>query len=93
MSALAALPPADVDWHEVYLERLARHSDLIVRAVRTGDRRYFGRFIDLALAMEAPSGVDPAVALITVLAAQVDPDVDAEQRLGWIRALTVGGAA
>jgi hypothetical protein len=77
---------------EAYYERLARYSDLVVQAVRTRDPHRIGRLIDHALILPAPPGVDPAVALVTVLAAQVDPAADRATRLGWTDHLD-GGAA
>jgi hypothetical protein len=70
---------------ERYLEELLRRSKLIVEAVRDTGPDELLREIDLALALEQPPGVDPAVALVTVLAAQIDPKATDEQRLGWVR--------
>lgn len=71
---------------ERYLEDLLHRSKLIVGALRDTGPDELLRQIDLALAMEQPPGVDPAVALVTVLAAQIDPDTTDEQRLSWVRA-------
>jgi hypothetical protein len=70
---------------ERYLEDLIHRSKLIVEAVRDTGPDELLRQIDLALAAQQPDGVDPAVALITVLAAQIDPKATDEQRLGWVR--------
>jgi hypothetical protein len=77
---------------ERYLEDLIHRSKLIVAAVRDDGPDELLRQIDLALAMQQPPGVDPAVALVTVLAAQIDPDTTDEQRLGWVRAFDRGAA-
>jgi hypothetical protein len=37
--------------------------------------------------LPCPAGVDPVAALVTVLAAQVDPDSTESQRLGWVEAI------
>jgi hypothetical protein len=77
---------------EAYTEQLLHRSKLIVGAVRDGGPDELLRQIDLALAMRQPDGIDPAVALIAVLAAQIDPDTTDEQRLGWVRAFDQGAA-
>jgi len=78
---------------ERYAEQLLMHSKFIVGAVHDQDPREVIRQVDLALALEQPPGVDPAVALATVLAAQVDPDTTDEQRLAWVRAFATPGVA
>lgn len=78
---------------ERYAEQLLLRSKFIVEAVHDHGPAEVIRQIDLALAMEQPTGVDPAVALATVLAAQVDPDTTDEQRLSWVRALATRSGA
>lgn len=78
---------------ERYAEELLIRSKFIVEAVHDHGPREVLRQIDLALAVEQPPGVDPAVALATVLAAQVDPDTTDEQRLAWVRAFATPGVA
>jgi hypothetical protein len=72
---------------EVYAEQLYRRSLAVIEAVHDFGPEDVQRAVDLALADEAPAGVDPAVALAVVLAAQVDPGSKARDRLGWL----VGG--
>jgi hypothetical protein len=71
---------------EIYAEQLLHQTKLIVGAIRFHGPDEVLRQVDLALAMEQPPGIDPAVALAVVLAAQIDPDTTDEQRLGWVRA-------
>jgi hypothetical protein len=71
----------------LYAANLLLLSERIIGAVHDDGPDELLRLIDAALIVEAPPGVDPAVALVTVIAAQVDPDTTAEQRLGWVRDL------
>jgi hypothetical protein len=77
---------------ERYLENLLHRSKLIVGALRDDGPDELIRQIDLALAMRQPAGIDRVVALVVVLAAQIDPDTTDEQRLGWVRAFDPGAA-
>lgn len=72
------------DAHVAYAEALLHLSARIVGTVRDEGPDAIARVIDEALIVEAPPGVDPAVALITVLAAQVEVDRPNSQRLGWL---------
>ena len=67
-----------------YAETLLHLSARIVGTVRDEGPDAIGRIIDQALIVQAPPGVDPAVALITVLAAQVDVDRSDSVRVGWV---------
>lgn len=72
---------------EAYAEELAARSARIIAAVHDDDPAVSGRLMDEALALPAPDAdTDPARALLTVLAAQVDPRTTARQRLGWVMA-------
>lgn len=70
--------------HIAYAEALLHLSARIVGTVRDEGPDAISRVIDEALIVEAPPGVDPAVALITVLAAQVEVDRPNSVRLGWL---------
>lgn len=67
-----------------YAERLLHLSARIVGAVRDEGPDAIGRAIDQALIVEAPAGVDPVQALVTVLAAQVDAERRPSQNLAWL---------
>jgi hypothetical protein len=70
----------------LYAEELLHLSELVVGAVHDDGPDQLCAHIAAALRIAPPPGVDPVVALVTVLAAQIDPDTTAEQRLGWVRA-------
>lgn len=72
------------DAHAAYAEALLHLSARIVGTVHDEGPAAISRVIDQALIVEAPPGVDPAVALITILAAQVDVDRSNTARLGWL---------
>lgn len=78
---------------ERYLENLLHASERIVGVVRDDSPQAVREAIDRALILKQPPGVDPVEALVTVLAAQIDPDTTAEQRLGWVRAFDPAGQA
>lgn len=67
-----------------YAEQLLHHSALIIGAVHDLGPDDSARAIDQALILPTPDGIDPAVALATVLAAQVDMDTATSRRLGWL---------
>lgn len=67
-----------------YAEKLLHLSARIVGAVHDEGPDAISRAIDLALIEPAPDGVDPVQALVTVLAAQVDPDKRFSQSLAWL---------
>lgn len=69
-----------------YAEELIHRSELLVGAVHDDGPDELLAHLTGALRLKPPPGVDPVVALVTVLAAQIDPDTTAEQRLGWVRA-------
>jgi hypothetical protein len=72
------------DAHAAYADTLAHHSALIIGAVHDLGPDAVQDAIDRALIVEAPAGIDPAVALVTILAAQIDPTTRTSQRLGWV---------
>lgn len=69
---------------EEYAEHLLHLSARIVGAVHDEGPEAISRAIDRALIVEAPSGVDPVQALVTVLAAQVDDTRRHSQSLAWL---------
>jgi hypothetical protein len=69
---------------EIYAEQLLWMSAAIVGAVHDEGPQAIGIAIDEALILPAPAGVDPVQALITVLAAQIDPDARTSQSLAWL---------
>lgn len=77
---------------EAYAEELLHRSELLVGAVRDDGPDELLAHLAAALRLKPPPGVDPVVALVTVLAAQIDPDTTAEQRLGWTRAFDPAAA-
>jgi len=67
-----------------YAETLLHLSARIVGTVRDEGPDAIGQAIDQALIVEAPAGVDPVHALVTILAAQVDASQRHSQTLGWL---------
>ena len=76
-----------------HAEWLADHTDRIAKAVRTGTPDLVARICAQVTAHQPPRGVDPAHALLVVLAAQIDLRVPVERRLAWVRALEQKDAA
>lgn len=72
------------DERAAYAETLLHLSARIVGTVRDEGPEAISRAIDQALIVQAPAGIDPAVALITVLAAQVDAGQRQSTSLGWV---------
>ena len=70
---------------ETYAKQLLHLSARIVGAVHFEHPDATQHAVDRALIVEAPTGVDPVVALVTVLAAQVDPETTATERLAWVQ--------
>lgn len=68
-----------------YAAALLPLSERIIGAVHDDGPDAVQDAIDRALIMQAPPGVDPVVALVTVLAAQINPDTTTTQRLRWIQ--------
>jgi hypothetical protein len=75
-------PPADAAG---YAEQLLHALSLFVGAVHDEGPAERRAALSAALRLTPPSGVDPVEALAVVLAAQIDPDLTGEQRLGWTR--------
>lgn len=75
---MSAVDPA------AYAEALLHLSARIVGTVRDEGPEAIGRAIDQALIVEAPAGVDPVHALVTILAAQVDASLRHSQSLAWL---------
>ncbi|QYN41090.1 hypothetical protein K1T35_47975 (plasmid) [Pseudonocardia sp. DSM 110487] len=73
------------DETELYAERLLHISKLIVGAVHDDGPDMERKHLRAAFRLEPPSGIDPVEALVTILAAQIDPKATTEQRLGWVR--------
>ncbi len=69
------------DTHASSLEWL---TDRIVVAVHEEDPAAIRRAVAMALSLTPPEGVDPAVAVIVALAAQVSPDREVSDRLRWV---------
>lgn len=78
------MPEQHIDDIEAYMIRLAHVSQRIIGAVHDEGPDMSGLHITAALAIEPPDGIDPTRALIAVLACQVDPRADVEERLGWV---------
>lgn len=75
---------------EAYAEELLHRTQLLVGAVHDDGPDQLRAHLAATLRLKPPPGVDPVEALVTVLAAQIDPDTTAEQRLGWVRAFDRG---
>lgn len=81
-------PPEPPTPREVYAEQLAHLSVLIVGAVHDEGPDAVLAALAAALSVPVPDGgVDPVTALVTVLAAQIDPTTTTGARLGWVDAL------
>jgi len=66
---------------EEYTAALALASAEVVAAVHRGIDS--GTYISCALSIEPPVGVDRIYTLVALLAAQVNPDTNLEERLRW----------
>lgn len=75
----------DLDALATYADTLLHLSARIVATVQDADCTPHDaeRLIDEAFILPAPSGVDPAVTLAIILAAQVPLNVPTSQRIGW----------
>lgn len=71
-----------------YASRVAHATARIVAAVRDDGPDELVAAIENVLAFAPPPGVNPVVALVTALAAQIDPDATLDQRLGWCAEFT-----
>lgn len=78
------LPPIPESDAAEYAERLAHASQLVIGAVHDEGQAAIRAAITAALRIPPPPGIDPVTALVTVLAAQVDPDTTTSTRLGWV---------
>jgi hypothetical protein len=70
---------------ELYAEQLLHLSARIVGAVHDEGPEAVSKAIDRALIVEAPAGVYPFQALVTILAAQVNADLPTSVTLRWIQ--------
>ena len=70
--------------HAEYAEHLLHLSARIVGAVHDEGPEAVSKAIDHALIVEAPAGIDPVQALVTVLAAQVNADLPSSVTLRWV---------
>lgn len=66
---------------EEYTAALALASAEVVAAVHRNEDS--GTYISCALSIQPPVGVDPIYTLVALLAAQVNPDTNLEERLRW----------
>jgi hypothetical protein len=69
---------------DTYAAALALCSDDIVQAVHDADHTRIRAAIAQAFTLTPPDGTDPAVALITILAAQIIPGLPVDLRLMWV---------
>lgn len=76
--------PSPDEARAVYAEQLVHATALIVGAVHDEGPTEVRLAIDHALILPAPADVDPMHAIVTVLAAQVDPETTAADRFGWL---------
>lgn len=72
--------------HADYAATIRAWSERIVGAVHDDGPEQVLAHITAALRIPPAPGVDPVVALVTVLAAQVDPEASPDERFGWITA-------
>lgn len=82
--------PGDRVPPEEYFEQLARLADAVIVAVHDEGPDDVRAAIHQAVTLPHPAHIDPHTALVTVLAAQVDPDAPISRRLGWVEALATG---
>jgi hypothetical protein len=87
-----AVPAAAGRARALYAEDLLHLTEQIVGAIHFDGPDEIRAHVAAALRLAPPPGVNPVEALVTVLAAQIDPDTTAEQRLGWVRAFDRGAA-
>lgn len=69
---------------ERYAENLLAATAHIICAVHDEGPDAVREAVDRALILENPPAVDPVVALVTVLAAQIDPDTTDVERMAWM---------
>lgn len=67
-----------------YAEKLLTITMQIIGAVHDDGPDELLRHYQRALAVPAPPGVDPHLAMVTILAAQVDPTATTATRVGWV---------
>lgn len=72
---------------ETYASAVALCSDRIVQAVHDEQPARIAAEIAQTFTLTVPTGVDPVLALVTVLAAQVLPTLKLESRLAWVEAV------
>lgn len=75
-----------------YAARLVPHAERIVAAVHDDGPDELLDAIRDAVDLSHPGEVDPFVALVTVLAAMVNPHTTRRQRLGWVLAFDTPAA-
>jgi hypothetical protein len=76
-----------------YSGQLALFSEQIVQAVHDEGPDELLTWIDRSLRLATPPGVNPVVALVTTLAAQVNPHVSLERRLEWVQGFDPASSA
>lgn len=80
------MPYTDSPAHRaLYMSRLLEYIGPIVAAAHDDGPDELARHVDRALACSHPPGVNPAHAVVAILAAGWNPDRTVEQHLRWLR--------
>lgn len=69
-----------------HAEVVAYFTDYLLDVLHGGDLEEIEEAVEEVLAFRPPHGIDPVMALVIALAAQINPNVPVEDRLAWVNA-------